>query len=172
VDIIRCYPIVSVLKASHTSPDRDHAPRDEATDQVRELTTPHLPTRLIPALNRVQNRENEDRRQLGIGVGSERPFVDPISDDGTKCLLIVVPGRDHSRPMYVVEHPCLVEKRPDDVLVVENHVDMPDDQRPQSIVRRPLDLKGPCRRILKETCSLFNNLDQEVLLRVDMGVER
>ena len=155
---------------------RDHqglrAPRANSLTSSTSSRDTDLPLRVIPPLDGIEDREKEDRAQLGIRVGTQRAVGTTESDHLPKLLLIGVAGCDHPSSMLRVEHPGLVEIGPNDVRVGHHHTDVTGDQPVQLAGGWQFGGKCGVGRRLEQSGPLLDDLDQQILLRVDVGVER
>ncbi len=109
---------------------------------------------------------------LGSVLRPECPIRRSFGDHGPESRLVGVTGGDDTATMLLVEHPRLVEEGSHHVLVVEHHVDVSCHETAQPSAAVPPAARAAIRRILEETRPLFHHFDEEVLFRLDMGVER
>ena len=74
--------------------------------------------------------------------------------------------------MLLVQHPRLVEKGAHHVAIVQHDIDVAGDEASQILGGGPSGGESSISRILEETRPFLDDLDEEVLFGIDMGIER
>ncbi len=105
-------------------------------------------------------------------VGAEGTRLGTCGNGGSEDLLVAITLFDDLCPVGAVEGACLVQKGAGLVTMVEHHVDVATDEGEEAIPRRFGCSEGGLGTRLEQAGAALDDRHQQVLLRIDVGVER